>query len=430
MTGSTFRILRITPHFYRPGAWPVAFDPVGGLQNQTWTIAQGMDSAGVSQTVLTTYIPGSPRQVQLSPRLRVKCAGFWLPERMAGPLLCFTWFLAALPELFRARGRYDVVHIHFNHSIWCRAIALLVRWLDIPLVVSMNTPLWSGFQEALQLKGKPYDVTRWLERKALRAASRIIALTERYGREVAAEMGLERSQVAVIADAVDADAFQSSIASEVLQSFRIDHAIPADRPIVSFIGRISAEKGWQDLATFVERLSEQGAFLLICGDGPDRRKLEAALAAISRPGCWAITGFLSPADVKKAFRISDVMILPSRREVLGSVLLEAMAAGVPAVAYAAGGVADVAGSPPALALVPEGRCAELVERTLKLIADKAARQIFIERGLRRVGDFSIGSAVALNLDLYASMLTEAPHVSHPPATTLALQEDGGSPDAA
>ena len=428
MTGSTFRILRITPHFYRPGTWPVAFDPVGGLQNQTWTIAQGMDRADVTQTVLTTYIPGSPRQVRLSPRMHVKCAGWWLPERMAGPLLCFTWFLAALPELFRARGRYDVVHIHFNHSIWCRTIALLVSWLNIPLVVSMNTPLWSGFQEALQLKGKPYDVTRWVERKALRSADRVIALTERYGREVAAEMGLDRSKVSVIADAVDAAAFQHPIAAEALQAFRTEHAIPADRPVVSFIGRISAEKGWQDLTAFVERLCEQGAFLLICGDGPDRRKLEAALAAAARPGCWAITGFLSPAEVKKAFKVSDVMILPSRREVLGSVLLEAMAAGVPAVAYAVGGVADVAGSPPALALVSEGRCAELIDRTLELVADKAARQVFIERGLRRVGDFSIGSAVALNLELYASMLTA--HGSRHPATRLALQEDGGSPDAA
>jgi glycosyltransferase involved in cell wall biosynthesis len=106
-----------------------------------------------------------------------------------------------------------------------------------------------------------------------------------------------------------------------------------------------------------------------------------------------------------------------------------MAAGVPAVAYAVGGVADVAGSPPALALVPEGQCAELVERTLELVADKAARQILIERGLRRVGDFSIGSAVALNLDLYASIFSDAPHGSHRLATRLALQEDGGSPDA-
>ncbi len=428
MTGNLLRILRITPHFYRPGAWPVAFDPVGGLQNQTWTIAQGMDRATASQTVLTTYIPGSPRQTLLSPRMRVKCAGCWLPELLAGPLLCFTWLLAALPELFGARGRYDVVHIHFNHSFACRAMALLVSWLKIPLVVSMNTPLWSGFQQALRLKGKPYDVTHWLERAALRSADRVIALTERYGMEVAEKMGLDPRRVAVIADAVDAESFQCLIAAETLQAFRAEHGVPADRPVVSFIGRLSAEKGWQDLPAFVERLSEKGVFLLICGDGPDRRRLETALAAVARPGCWAITGFLSPAEVKKAFTISDVMILPSRREVLGSVLLEAMAAGVPAVAYAVGGVADVAGSPPALALVPAGRRAELIDRTLDLVADKAARQVLVERGLQRVKAFSIGSAVALNLDLYASIV--AATGSYRPKTGLALQEDGGSPDAA
>lgn len=431
MTGSgMLRILRITPHFYRPGIWPAAFDPVGGLQNQTWTIAEGMDKAGTMQTVLTTFIPGSPKHAQLSSRLGVKCAGFWLPRFAAGPLLCFTWFLAALPELFRARGRYDVVHIHFNHSVWCRVIAIVVSRLKIPLVVSMNTPLWSGLQEALRLKGKPYDLTRWLERAALRCADRVVALTERYGRNAASEMGLDRGQVTVIADAVDADAFRHPIAPEMVQAFRAEHGIPAGRPIVSFIGRISAEKGWQDLPALVERLSAKGAFLLICGDGPDRRRLEAALAAISRPDWWTITGFVSPAEVKKALRISDVMILPSRREVLGSVLLEAMAAGVPAIAYAVGGVVDVAGNPEALALVPEGRRQDMIDRTLKLLADGEAWRVLIERGQQRARDFSLRSAVALNLDLYASILSGSQSQSPSRPKALALQEGGGSPDAA
>ena len=168
MTGdSMLRILRITPHFYRPGKWPIAFDPVGGLQNQTWTIAQGMDKAGATQTVLTTYIPGSPRRVQLSATMRVKCTGGWLPEFLAGPLLCFSWFLGAVPELLCARHRYDVVHIHFNHSIWCRIIAIIVNRLKIPLVVSMNTQLWSGFQECAAAQGQairyhPVVRTDWL----------------------------------------------------------------------------------------------------------------------------------------------------------------------------------------------------------------------------------------------------------------------------
>jgi len=431
MTGNgMLRILRITPHFYRPGKWPIAFDPVGGLQNQSWTIAQGMDKAGATQTVLTTYIPGSPRHIRLSANMRVKCTGFWLPEFLAGPMLCFSWFLGAIPELLRARRRYDVVHIHFNHSIWCRIIAVVIGRLQMPLVVSMNTPLWSGFQSALRLEGKPYDITRWFERLALRPASRVVALTGTYGREAAAELGIEACRVEIIPDAVDVEAFRRPIATEELEAFRTEHGIPDGRAIVSFIGRISAEKGWQDLPMLVERLSGKGAFLLICGDGPDRRRLEAALTAISRPGWWAITGFVSPSEVKKALKISDVMILPSRREVFGSVLLEAMAAGVPAVAYAVGGIVDVAGSPRALALVPEGRREDLVDRTLQLLADGAARDALVARGRRRVEDFSLDSAVTLNLDLYASVLAGSENGSRRPIKVLALQEDGNSPEGA
>lgn len=431
MTGnSMLRILRITPHFYRPGKWPVAFDPVGGLQNQSRTIAQGMDKAGATQTVLTSYIPGSPRHVQLSATLRVKCTGFWLPELLAGPLLCFSWFLGAIPELLRARPRYDVVHIHFNHSIWCRVIAVIVSRLKIPLVVSMNTPLWSGFQSALRLKGKPYDFAHWFEQLALKSADRVVALTETYGRNAADELGLDASRVDVIHDAVDVEAFRRPTAPAVLEAFRTEHGIPEGLAIVSFIGRISVEKGWQDLPKLVERVSEKGAFLLICGDGPDRRKLEAALAAISRPGWWAITGFVAPSEVKKALKISDVMILPSRREVFGSVLLEAMAADVPAVAYAVGGVADVAGSPEALALVPDGRREELVDRTLQLLADGEARDVLVARGRRRVADFSLDSAVALHLGLYGSVLANSKNGSRHPIEILTLQEDGGPPDGA
>jgi glycosyltransferase involved in cell wall biosynthesis len=424
------RVLRITPHFYRPGRWPVAFDPVGGMQNQTWTIAQGLDAGGgVEQTVLTTFIPGSPRHVRLSPTLDVRCVGFRLPEFVAGPLLCFTWFLAALPMLFRARRHFDLVHIHFNHSVWCRVMTLLLARLGMPVVVSMNTALWAGLQHALRLKGKPYDLTAWIERKALKSANWVVALTERYRLEADAGAGLG-GRVSVIADAVDAEAFRRPVPAVDLHAFRGEHAIPEDRAIVSFIGRISPEKGWQDLPYFVERLSAKGVFVLICGDGPDRPKLEAALAATARPGSWTITGFVSPAEVKKALRISRVMVLPSRREVLGSVLLEAMAAGVPAVAYAVGGVGDVAGAPAAFALVEQGRRDDFIGRTLELLDDGPVREAFLQHARRRVQDFSLEPAVSLTVKLYKSVLAEVGSGSRGPTELLAFQKDGGSPGGA
>ena len=84
--------------------------------------------------------------------------------------------------------------------------------------------------------------------------------------------------------------------------------------------------------------------------------------------------------------------------------------------------------PPALALVPEGRRVEFVERTLELLADRRRGDVLVERGRRRAEDFSLQSAVALNLDLYASVLTASKTGSRHPIEILALQEDGGSPD--
>jgi glycosyltransferase involved in cell wall biosynthesis len=423
-------ILRITPHFYRAGRWPVAFDPVGGLQNQTWTIAQALDRAGAAQTVLTTYIPGSPRQIRSGASLHIKCTGSWLPEYLAPTMLCFTWFVGMLPHLLRARGRYDVVHIHFNHSIWCRVIAVIVRMLGMPLVVSMNTALWSGLQSRLRLKGKSYDITCWIERLALRSADRVVALTETYGRSAAEQLQLDASRLVVIPDSVEIDAFRRSVAPHLLDAFKRQHGIPDGREIVSFIGRISSEKGWQDLPALVERLAQNRAFLLVCGDGPDRPKLEAALAALSRPDCWAITGFVSPDEVKKALKISTVLVMPSRREMLGSVLLEAMSAALPVVAYAVGGVADVAGSPEALALVAEGQQGDFIERTLRLLGDRDARDLLVSRGRRRAEDFSLTAAVALHLSLYASVLKRAKGRVQHRIDALALQEDASQADGA
>jgi glycosyltransferase involved in cell wall biosynthesis len=107
-----------------------------------------------------------------------------------------------------------------------------------------------------------------------------------------------------------------------------------------------------------------------------------------------------------------------------------MAAGVPAVAYAVGGVGDVAGIPPAFALVEQGQREELMRRTLELLDDGPARQAFTRRAGQRVRDFSVDSAVSLTLRLYNSVLAEVGGGSRSRAEQLAFQKDGGPPDGA
>lgn len=403
-TGRQTRILRLTPHFHREGSWPVAFDPVGGLQIQTFVLTGGIDRLGIAQTVATSHIPGSPRRHPLFDKAELVSAGPWLPGFLAGPLMCFGWFLGVLRLLARDLRRYDLVHIHFNHSVWCRALVLLLGATRLPVVVSLNTALWGGLQRALRLEGSPFDVTLWIERLALRSADRVVALTEGAARSAETMLGVPAAKIAIIPDAVAVEQFQPRPDVETARAFRLKHGIPEDWRIVSYVGRISEEKGWRDLPHLAAALARRQVFLLVCGDGPDRAKLEAAFRRDGLESGWAITGFLPPAAVRQAMKMTDVLVLPSRREVFGSVLLEAMASGVPAVAYAVGGIVDVAGEPPAVSLAAASDRDGFLQQIFALLDDPGAREKLIARGNERVKSFAIERSVALTEALYESLL--------------------------
>ncbi|HEY6633908.1 MAG TPA: glycosyltransferase [Rhizobiaceae bacterium] len=398
------RILRVTPHFHREGSWPVAFDPVGGLQIQTFVLAGGIDRLGIAQTVATSHIPGSPRRQPLFDKAELLSVGRWLPGFLAGSFMCFGWFLGVLRFLGGNRRRYDIVHIHFNHSVWCRALVLLLGATSLPVVVSLNTALWGGLQRALGLEGSPFDITLWIERLALRSADRVVALTEGAARTAEAILGVPAAKIAVIPDAVAIEEFHERADSKATSAFRLQHRIPDGWRIVSYVGRISEEKGWRDLPRLAEALARRKVFLLVCGDGPDRARLESAFRREGIEIGWAITGFLPRAAVRQAMKMTDVLVLPSRREIFGSVLLEAMASGVPAVAYAVGGIVDVAGDPPAVSLVPAGDCDCFLQRILTLLDDPDARGKLIARGNERVTGFALKRSVALTATLYESLL--------------------------
>ena len=371
---------------------------------QTWSLTRGMDAEGVEQTVLTSYIPGSPRTASRLRAVDIRCVGISLPLRLAGLLLNFTWFLGVLPQLYRAHRRFDLVHIHFNHSVWCRVIAMMVGLTRMPLIISTNTALWGGLRSVLRLEGSLFDVPNWIERRALRSADRVAALTDGAARRMVSEMRLDPRTVVIIPDAIEVSEFAVPPGAEALRGFRVIHGVPDGKRVVAYVGRISAEKGWADLPEVATDLARCNAFLLICGDGPDRERLERAFAAQGRGEGWKITGFLSPEEVKCALAIADVLILPSRREAFGSVLLEAMATGVPAVAYAAGGIPDVAGHPSAVLLAAEGD-REAFQAAIRILLDTPVRrEEMIRRGHERVLDFSLATAVEKAMAVYLELL--------------------------
>lgn len=397
-------VLRLAPHFFRAGNWPVAYDPVGGMQNQVWQLAKALDEAGIPQTIVTTYIPGSARSFPLFSASRVRCVGFYLPEFLAPHLLNLTWFLALIPFLLFNLRSHRIVHIHLNHSIWCRMLAFVVKLLGKPLVISLNVSLLSDGEPLAgpRRKAQPWSV-EWLEKCALAAADRVVALTRRQSDTVCGIIPGKLAQVRIIPDSIDAAAFGQPPDPDSIESFKTRYGIPAGARIVSYIGRISEEKGWRDLPVLVDRLAREGVFVLICGDGPCRKRLEGKLRSMAHAGNWHVTGFVPQSDVKAALRLSALIMLPSRREAFGSILLEAMATGVPAVAYRVGGIADVAGEPNAVALVPPRDTDAFVAMVLALLSRRDLSQALVRRGTERVRAFSTHAARDELIHLYRGL---------------------------
>lgn len=122
------------------------------------------------------------------------------------------------------------------------------------------------------------------------------------------------------------------------EAFRRQHALPPGAFVICAVGRMVEEKRFDCLLqAWRQAVLPTDTYLVLIGDGPERVRLENVCADYRERIIFA--GYRS--DVPDVFCAFDGFVLPSRREPFGLVLLEAMAAGLPVCATAAGGVLDI-----------------------------------------------------------------------------------------
>jgi glycosyltransferase involved in cell wall biosynthesis len=139
--------------------------------------------------------------------------------------------------------------------------------------------------------------------------------------------------------------------SELRRQLRLD-----DRTrVLLCVGRLSREKGHADLIQALPKMRELAGDtplrLILVGEGPERSRIEQLCGSLNLTDAVTLVG--QQNDTGPYYGIADVFLLPSHSEGCPNVLLEAMAAGVPVVATAVGGVPEV---------VTHGRDALLVKK--------------------------------------------------------------------
>lgn len=288
-------------------------------------------------------LPGAGLRMNLQARAMAYAALRWLRRR-------------------EQRGqRFDLIDAHYFYPDGVAAAALS-RASGLPLMITARG-------SDLNLIGQHPGARRAMLDACGRASACVgvsAALVD-----VLRSWGLPQAKLHTLRNGVDLERFQPLSQSAARRQL----GLAETGPLLLCVGHLVELKGH---ALVVEALAQlrgswPGLRLALVGDGPERAALQAQIARLGLQDCVQLAGAVANTELAPWYGAADLMLLPSSREGLPNVLLEAMACGTPVVATAVGGIPEVLNDPICGELLAERSVPALVaaiDRALRAPADR------------------------------------------------------------
>jgi glycosyltransferase involved in cell wall biosynthesis len=354
---------------------------VGGLESVVRLLASEQRRAEQRVAVVTVVTKGAAAPHPLTVDLRrdgVEVAELGLGRR------AYRAERRQIAEVAR-RWRADIVHTHGYRADVIGVLA--ARALRIPIVSTVH-----GFTGG-DLKNR---VFQWMQRRAYRYFDAVVAVSHPLRAELAAG-GVSMSRLHLVRNAFKPD---SELPSQL--AARQALALPADCPVVGWVGRLSAEKGADVFLRSIAKLDRSEAWLAaILGGGPQEVALRELATTLGIAGRVRWCGVVP--DAGKYFRAFDVFVLSSRTEGTPMVLFEAMNAGIPIVSTLVGGVSDVTGPRHAL-LVPSEDASAIASAISAVWREPVKARVRAVNASQRLNDeFDVGHWIHAYGDVYHSI---------------------------
>ena len=306
---------------------------------------------------------------------------------------------AHLPQL--PGGGFDVVHIQTPFLAHYAGVAFSDS-LGVPRIETYHT----YFEEYL------HHYVRFVPKASLRALARRfsrsqcndldgVVVPSLQMRAVLAGYGIS-TPMAVIPTGLALDDFAAGDA----EAFRRRYAIPPERPVIAYVGRVAFEKNIDFLLRVTARLKTvvPDILLVVSGEGPALASLQEQAQTLGLAEHTRFVGYLDRrGPLLDCYRAADVFVFASRTETQGLVLLEAMALGTPVVSTAIMGTRDLLREGKGAVIVPEDEAA-FTTAVADLLRDEPRRRKLGQAGQHYAGQWTARATTERLLDFYREVV--------------------------
>lgn len=365
-------VVHVSPH-YPPY--------LGGLEKVVQALAAYRRAQGLEVSVLTALDRLSAVGCADGP----DPAGAVPVRRLRSFELAHTAIMPRLPAALLGLPRRSLIHLHVSQAFLPEAVyaAHLVRGL--PYIAHLHLDVGpSGPAGVLLGAYKPLVL-----RPVLRAAARVVVFTAGQRSAVSARYGIDPARIAVIPNGVEEKFFNPA------------RRLPRARPRLLFVGRLAVQKNIPLLLGALAGISDRFETTL-AGDGELEARLKDLAARLELKNV-TFHGRADGAELRDLYRSADIFVLPSEREGMPLVLLEALAAGLPVVATDIPGNRDVIVDGVHGVLVPSGDASALRKALLSVSADLRGYQRMSAASRGLAAQYSWAAVGAAVEKLYAAV---------------------------
>jgi len=325
----------------------------GGIQTHVLNLSKALAKQGVE---VHLFIIG--KKVDFEGMVVHPVRAFPFPRLAAGLYVTFTLNAA------RHARRYDLDLIH-GHSMYAAGYGLVKKR---PFVLTLHGTQLGELRSSLETRPRPNHVltdsaSMLMEKYSIRKADRVIVTCKHNKEEVIEQYGVDEEKMRVVYQGVDLERFSPS---------------RCEGKTALFVGRLHERKGLDRLLKAFKRVHKEdpAARLLIAGKGEGEKEYRALAKELGLGPSVEFLGHVPDADLPALYSSASLFVMPSYYEGFGLVLLEAMASGLPVLAFDTGVVPEV---------IENGRNGYVVDETslanrmLGILGDEKRRRAMGQR---------------------------------------------------